>query len=149
MDLAAGGHLTHGAPVNFSGKWFKPVSYGVRVDDGLIDYDVVEKLAHDHKPKLIIAGGSAYSREIDFAKFRAIADAVGAYLMVDMAHYAGLVAGGVYPSPVPHAHVTLPCLHSSLLFRRDAADLVAGFLARGEFPAVPSRVPGMRVGPTP
>jgi glycine hydroxymethyltransferase len=114
MDLAAGGHLTHGAPVNFSGKWFKPVSYGVRVEDGLIDYDVVEKLAHDHKPKLIIAGGSAYSREIDFAKFRAIADAVGAYLMVDMAHYAGLVAGGVYPSPVPHAHVTTTTTHKTL-----------------------------------
>ena len=114
MDLAAGGHLTHGAPVNFSGKWFKPVSYGVRVEDGLIDYDVVEKLAHDHKPKLIIAGGSAYSREIDFEKFRAIADAVGAYLMVDMAHYAGLVAGGVYPSPVPHAHVTTTTTHKTL-----------------------------------
>ena len=114
MDLAAGGHLTHGAPVNFSGKWFKPVSYGVRVEDGLIDYAVVEKLAHDHKPKLIIAGGSAYSREIDFAKFRAIADAVGAYLMVDMAHYAGLVAGGVYPSPVPHAHITTTTTHKTL-----------------------------------
>ena len=114
MDLAAGGHLTHGAPVNFSGKWFKPVSYGVRVEDGLIDYDVVEKLAHDHKPKLIIAGGSAYSREIDFEKFRAIADAVGAYLMVDMAHYAGLVAGGVYPSPVPHAHITTTTTHKTL-----------------------------------
>jgi glycine hydroxymethyltransferase len=114
MDLAAGGHLTHGAPVNFSGKWFKPVSYGVRAEDGLIDYDVVEKLAHDHKPKLIIAGGSAYSREIDFAKFRAIADAVGAYLMVDMAHYAGLVAGGVYPSPVPHAHITTTTTHKTL-----------------------------------
>ena len=114
MDLAAGGHLTHGAPVNFSGKWFKPVSYVVRVEDGLIDYAVVEKLAHDHKPKLIIAGGSAYSREIDFAKFRAIADAVGAYLMVDMAHYAGLVAGGVYPSPVPHAHVTTTTTHKTL-----------------------------------
>jgi len=114
MDLAAGGHLTHGAPVNFSGKWFKPVSYGVRAEDGLIDYAVVEKLAHDHKPKLIIAGGSAYSREIDFAKFRAIADAVGAYLMVDMAHYAGLVAGGVYPSPVPHAHVTTTTTHKTL-----------------------------------
>ncbi|NCY24795.1 MAG: serine hydroxymethyltransferase [Alphaproteobacteria bacterium] len=114
MDLAAGGHLTHGAPVNFSGKWFKPISYGVRAEDGLIDYDVVEKLAHDHKPKLIIAGGSAYSREIDFEKFRAIADAVGAYLMVDMAHYAGLVAGGVYPSPVPHAHVTTTTTHKTL-----------------------------------
>ncbi len=114
MDLAAGGHLTHGAPVNFSGKWFKPVSYGVRAEDGLIDYDVVERLAHECKPKLIIAGGSAYSREIDFARFRAIADAVGAYLMVDMAHYAGLVAAGVYPSPIPHAHITTTTTHKTL-----------------------------------
>ena len=114
MDLAAGGHLTHGAPVNFSGKWFSPVSYGVRPEDGLIDYDVVERLAHEHKPKLIIAGGSAYSREIDFPRFRAIADAVGAILMVDMAHYAGLVAAGVYPSPVPHAHVTTTTTHKTL-----------------------------------
>jgi glycine hydroxymethyltransferase len=114
MDLAAGGHLTHGAPVNFSGKWFKPVSYGVRAEDGLIDYDVVEKLAHECKPKMIIAGGSAYSREIDFARFRAIADAVGAYLLVDMAHYAGLVAAGVYPSPVPHAHITTTTTHKTL-----------------------------------
>ncbi len=114
MDLAAGGHLTHGAPVNFSGKWFKPVSYGVRPEDGLIDYDVVEKLAHECKPKMIIAGGSAYSREIDFARFRAIADAVGAYLLVDMAHYAGLVAAGVYPTPVPHAHITTTTTHKTL-----------------------------------
>jgi len=114
MDLAAGGHLTHGAPVNFSGKWFKPVSYGVRPEDGLIDYDVVERLAHECRPKLIIAGGSAYSREIDFVRFRAIADAVGAYLMVDMAHYAGLVAAGVYPTPVPHAHVTTTTTHKTL-----------------------------------
>ena len=114
MDLAAGGHLTHGAPVNFSGKWFKPVSYGVRAEDGLIDYDVVEALAREHKPKMIIAGGSAYSREIDFPRFRAIADAVGAYLFVDMAHYAGLVAGGVYPTPVPHAHVTTTTTHKTL-----------------------------------
>lgn len=114
MDLAAGGHLTHGAPVNFSGKWFKPVSYGVRAEDGLIDYDVVETLAHEHRPKMIIAGGSAYSREIDFARFRAIADAVGAWLMVDMAHYAGLVAAGVYPTPVPHAHITTTTTHKTL-----------------------------------
>jgi len=114
MDLAAGGHLTHGASVNFSGKWFKPVSYGVRPEDGLIDYDVVERLAHECRPKLIIAGGSAYSREIDFVRFRAIADAVGAYLMVDMAHYAGLVAAGVYPTPVPHAHVTTTTTHKTL-----------------------------------
>ncbi len=114
MDLAAGGHLTHGAPVNFSGKWFKPVSYGVRAEDGLIDYGVVEKLAHECRPKMIIAGGSAYSREIDFARFRAIADSVGAWLLVDMAHYAGLVAAGVYPSPVPHAHITTTTTHKTL-----------------------------------
>jgi glycine hydroxymethyltransferase len=100
--------------VNFSGKWFKPVSYGVRAEDGLIDYDVVEKLAHECKPKMIIAGGSAYSREIDFVRFRAIADAVGAYLIVDMAHYAGLVAAGVYPSPVAHAHITTTTTHKTL-----------------------------------
>ncbi|WP_207538215.1 serine hydroxymethyltransferase [Sabulicella rubraurantiaca] len=114
MDLAAGGHLTHGAPVNFSGKWFKPIPYGVREEDGLLDYEAMERLAREHKPKLIIAGGSAYSREIDFARFRAIADEVGAILMVDMAHYAGLIAAGAYPSPVPHAHVTTTTTHKTL-----------------------------------
>jgi glycine hydroxymethyltransferase len=114
LDLAAGGHLTHGSPVNMSGKWFKPVSYGVRQQDQLIDMDEVAKLAQAHKPKLIIAGGSAYSRLWDFAAFRRIADEVGAYLMVDMAHFAGLVAGGVHPSPVPHAHVTTTTTHKSL-----------------------------------
>lgn len=114
MDLAAGGHLTHGAPANQSGKWFKAVTYGVRRDDHLIDYDQVEALAKEHKPKIIIAGGSAYPRRIDFARFRAIADAVGAYLMVDMAHYAGLVAAGVYPSPFPHAHVVTTTTHKTL-----------------------------------
>ncbi len=99
MSLAAGGHLTHGAPPNLSGKWFNAIPYGVRRDDGLIDIEEVERLAREHKPKLIVAGGSAYPRVIDFARFRAIADEVGAYLMVDMAHVAGLVAGGVYPSP--------------------------------------------------
>ncbi|WP_206933921.1 serine hydroxymethyltransferase [Roseococcus thiosulfatophilus] len=114
MDLAAGGHLTHGAPVNFSGKWFKPIAYGVREADGLLDYETMERLAREHRPKLIIAGGSAYSREIDFARFRAVADEVGAILMVDMAHYAGLVAAGAYPSPVPHAHVTTTTTHKTL-----------------------------------
>ena len=105
MGLAAGGHLTHGAAPAQSGKWFNAVQYGVREEDGLIDYDEVERLAGECKPKMIIAGGSAYSRVIDFARFRAIADKVGAYLMVDMAHFAGLVAAGVHPSPLPHAHV--------------------------------------------
>lgn len=112
--LSAGGHLTHGAKPNLSGKWFNAVQYGVRAEDGLIDMDEVEKLALEHKPKLIIAGASAYPRVIDFARFRKIADAVGAYLMVDMAHYAGLIAAGVYPSPIPHAHVTTSTTHKTL-----------------------------------
>jgi glycine hydroxymethyltransferase len=114
LDLAAGGHLTHGSPVNMSGKWFKPVSYGVRRDDQRIDMDEVARLAREHRPKLIIAGGSAYSRLWDFAAFRQIADEVGAYLMVDMAHFAGLVAGGVHPNPVPHAHAVTTTTHKSL-----------------------------------
>jgi len=114
MDLAAGGHLTHGSPANQSGKWFRPVSYSVRPQDQLIDYDQVEAVAKAEKPKLIIAGGSAYSRVIDFARFRQIADSIGAYLMVDMAHFAGLVAGGVYPSPMPHAHVVTTTTHKTL-----------------------------------
>jgi glycine hydroxymethyltransferase len=114
MSLAEGGHLTHGSPANQSGKWFKPVSYGLRAADHLIDYDAVEALAKEHRPKLIIAGGSAYSRVIDFARFRQIADSIGAYLMVDMAHFAGLVAGGAYPSPVPHAHVVTTTTHKTL-----------------------------------
>ena len=114
LSLAAGGHLTHGAPPNQSGKWFHAVQYGVRRDDHRIDFDEVERLAQTHKPKLIIAGGSAYPRVIDFARFRAIADAVGAYLMVDMAHFAGLVAGGVHPSPLPHAHVVTTTTHKTL-----------------------------------
>ena len=112
--LAAGGHLTHGAKPNMSGKWFNAVQYGVRKEDALIDMDEVEKLAKEHKPKLIIAGASAYPRVIDFARFRKIADEVGAYFMVDMAHYAGLVAAGYYPSPVPHAHVTTSTTHKTL-----------------------------------
>lgn len=114
LDLAAGGHLTHGAPVNMSGKWFKPVSYGVSPETGRIDLDQVEALAHEHKPKLIIAGGSAYARHWDFERFRAIADSVGAYLFVDMAHFAGLVAGGAHPSPFPHAHVVTSTTHKTL-----------------------------------
>jgi glycine hydroxymethyltransferase len=114
MALAAGGHLTHGARPNLSGKWFNAVAYGVRRGDGRIDFDEVAKLAEQHRPKLIIAGGSAYSRIIDFARFRAIADHVGAYLMVDMAHFAGLVAGGVYPTPLPHAHVVTTTTHKTL-----------------------------------
>jgi glycine hydroxymethyltransferase len=114
LNLAAGGHLTHGAPVSLSGKWFKPVPYNVRQDDQRIDYEEVAKLADEHKPKVIIAGGSAYPRHIDFVKMRAIADSVGAYLMVDMAHFAGLVAGGVHPNPVPHAHVTTTTTHKTL-----------------------------------
>ncbi len=114
MSLAAGGHLTHGAPPNQSGKWFNAVQYGVRKDDNLIDYDEVERLARESKPSLIIAGGSAYPRIIDFARFRAIADAVGAYFMVDMAHFAGLVAAGLHPSPLPHADVVTTTTHKTL-----------------------------------
>jgi glycine hydroxymethyltransferase len=114
MDLAAGGHLTHGKSVNQSGKWFRPVSYAVRPQDHLIDYDQAAELALAEKPKVIIAGGSAYSRHIDFARFRQIADSVGALLMADIAHYAGLVAGGVYPNPFPHAHVVTTTTHKTL-----------------------------------
>jgi len=114
MSLAAGGHLTHGAAPNQSGKWFNAVQYGVRQQDQLIDMDEVESLARQHKPKLIIAGGSAYPRVIDFKAFRQIADAVGALFMVDMAHFAGLVAGGVHPSPLPHADIVTTTTHKTL-----------------------------------
>jgi glycine hydroxymethyltransferase len=114
MSLAHGGHLTHGASVNFSGKIYHAVQYGLNPETGLIDYDEVEALAVEHKPKMIIAGFSAYSQELDFARFRAIADKVGAYLFVDMAHVAGLVAAGVYPDPVPHAHVVATTTHKTL-----------------------------------
>jgi len=114
MSLAAGGHLTHGAAPNLSGKWFNAVQYGVRQEDARIDMDEVARLAEEHKPALIIAGGSAYPRVIDFARFREIADSVGAYLMVDMAHFAGLVAGGAHPSPLPHAHVVTTTTHKTL-----------------------------------
>jgi len=114
MDLACGGHLTHGSPVNISGKWFQPVAYGVRPEDQLIDMNQVAEIARREKPKLILAGASAYSRQIDFKRFREIADEVGALLMVDMAHYAGLIAGGAYQSPLPHAHVVTTTTHKTL-----------------------------------
>jgi glycine hydroxymethyltransferase len=114
MSLDAGGHLTHGSKVNFSGKWFNVTSYGVDHETGLIDMDEVLSQARAHKPKMIIAGASAYPRVIDFKRFREIADEVGAYLMVDMAHFAGLVAGGVFPSPLPHAHVVTTTTHKTL-----------------------------------
>lgn len=114
MSLAAGGHLTHGAPPAQSGKWFNAVQYGVREDDHLVNFDEVERLALEHKPKLIIAGGSAYPRTLNFVRFRAIADKVGAYLMVDMAHFAGLVATGAHPSPFGHAHVVTTTTHKTL-----------------------------------
>jgi len=114
MSLDAGGHLTHGAAPNISGKWFNAVQYGVRKSDGLIDYEALDELAQQHRPKMIIAGGSAYPRRIDFARFREIADKVGAWLLVDMAHFAGLVAGGAHPSPLPHAHVVTTTTHKTL-----------------------------------
>ncbi len=114
MSLDAGGHLTHGAKPNLSGKWFNAVQYGVRPQDARIDFDQVAELAQTHRPKIIIAGGSAYSRTFDFARFREISDSVGAYLMVDMAHFAGLVAGGQHPSPFPHAHVATSTTHKTL-----------------------------------
>jgi glycine hydroxymethyltransferase len=114
LDLASGGHLTHGSPANQSGKWFNAVPYGVRPDTHRIDYDEVARLAVEHKPKIIIAGGSAYPRQVDFKRFREIADSVGAYFMVDMAHFAGLVAGKAHPSPLPHAHVVTTTTHKTL-----------------------------------
>jgi glycine hydroxymethyltransferase len=123
LNLAAGGHLTHGSPVNLSGRWFKPVTYGVRRDDQLLDIEEVERLAKEHRPKVIIAGGSAYARIIDFRRFREICDEVGAFLMVDMAHFAGLVAGGVHPSPLAHAHVVTTTTHKTLRGPRGGAIL--------------------------
>ncbi len=114
MSLDAGGHLTHGAAPNLSGKWFRAIQYGVRREDGLLDYDQLEAMARAEKPKLIIAGGSAYPRVIDFARIRRVADEVGAFFMVDMAHFAGLVAAGVFPSPLPHAHVVTTTTHKTL-----------------------------------
>jgi glycine hydroxymethyltransferase len=114
LDLASGGHLTHGSPANQSGKWFNAISYGVKPDDHRIDYDQVAAMALEHKPKIIIAGGSAYPRQIDFKRFREIADSVGAYFMVDMAHFAGLVAGKAHPNPLEHAHVVTTTTHKTL-----------------------------------
>jgi glycine hydroxymethyltransferase len=145
LNLAAGGHLTHGSPVNLSGRWFKPVPYGVRREDHLIDMEEVERLAKQHRPKVIITGGSAYPRIIDFRRFREIADEVGAYLMVDMAHFAGLVAGGVHPSPFPHAHVVTTTTHKTLRGPRGGAILADdGELAKKLNSAV---FPGMQGGP--
>src|ERR1700678_2417682 len=145
LNLAAGGHLTHGSPVNLSGRWFNPVPYGVRRDDHLIDMDEVERLAVRHKPKVIITGGSAYPRIIDFRRFREIADSVGAYLVVDMAHFAGLVAGGVHPSPFPHAHVVTTTTHKTLRGPRGGAILANDEeLAKKLNSAV---FPGMQGGP--
>jgi glycine hydroxymethyltransferase len=145
LNLAAGGHLTHGSPVNLSGKWFKVVPYGVRRDDQRIDFDEVERLAAEHRAKVIVAGGSAYPRVIDFRRFREIADRVGAKLMVDMAHFAGLVAGGVHPSPVPHAHVVTSTTHKTLRGPRGGFILTNdGDLARKINSAV---FPGSQGGP--
>ncbi|KQY49764.1 serine hydroxymethyltransferase [Lysobacter sp. Root494] len=130
MSLAHGGHLTHGAKVNISGKLFNAVQYGVN-EQGLIDYDEVERLAVEHKPKMVVAGFSAYSQVVDWARFRAIADKVGAYLFVDMAHVAGLVAAGVYPNPVPHAHVVTSTTHKTLRGPRGGI-IVAGQQAMGD-----------------
>ena len=144
LNLAHGGHLTHGHPLNFSGKTYKIVPYGVTKETETIDYDEVEKLAHDHKPKLIIGGGSAYPRIIDFARMRQIADKVGAYYLVDMAHFAGLVAGGVHPSPVPHCDVVTTTTHKTL--RGPRAGLI---LSKPEHAAAIDKVvfPGMQGGP--
>jgi glycine hydroxymethyltransferase len=145
LNLAAGGHLTHGSPVNLSGRWFKVVPYGVRRDDHQIDMAEVERLAKEHRPKVIVAGGSAYPRIIDFRRFREIADEVGAYLMVDMAHFAGLVAGGAHPSPLPHAHVVTTTTHKTLRGPRGGAILTNDEeLAKKLNSAV---FPGMQGGP--
>mgnify|MGYP001412630778 FL=1 len=145
LNLAAGGHLTHGSPVNLSGRWFKVVPYGVRRDDHQIDMAEVERLAKEHRPKVIVAGGSAYPRIIDFRRFREIADDVGAYLMVDMAHFAGLVAGGAHPSPLPHAHVVTTTTHKTLRGPRGGAILTNDeALAKKLNSAV---FPGMQGGP--
>ena len=141
LDLAAGGHLTHGSPVNQSGKWFRPVSYKVRQQDQVMDYDAIAESAEAEKPKLIIVGGTAYGRIIDFKRCREIADSVGAYLMVDMAHFAGLVAGGVYPSPLPWAHVVTTTTHKTLRGPRGGMILsndedVGKKLNRGVFPGL-------------
>ena len=145
LDLNSGGHLTHGSPVNMSGKWFKPIPYGVRPENERLDMEQVERLAHEHKPKLIIAGGTAYSRLWDFAEFRRIADDVGAILMVDMSHFSGLVAGGAHPSPFPHAHVVTTTTHKSLRGPRSGVILTNDeAIAKKVNSAV---FPGMQGGP--
>src|SRR5215211_6876105 len=143
MDLSNGGHLTHGSPVNFSGILYRPISYKVN-DEGLIDYDAMEALAREHKPKMVIAGYSAYSRVIDFARFAAVAREVGAIFMVDMAHFAGLVAGGVYPSPVPHADVVTTTTHKTLRGPRAGLILCKAQHAKAIDKAV---FPGLQGGP--
>ena len=145
LDLNSGGHLTHGSPVNMSDKWFNVIPYGVRPDDHLIDMDEVARLAREHKPKLIIAGGTAYSRTWDWAAFRAIADEIGAWLLVDMSHISGLVAGGAHPSPFPHAHVVTTTTHKSLRGPRSGVILTNDEdLAKKFNTAV---FPGMQGGP--
>ena len=143
MDLSAGGHLTHGSPVNFSGRLFHVASYGVD-DEGRIDYDAVERVAEEHRPKVIVAGGSAYSRTIDFARFRAIADQVEARLVVDMAHFAGLVAGGVFPSPIPHSDIVTSTTHKTLRGPRGGLLLCREELAK---PIDKLVFPGIQGGP--
>ena len=144
MSLSEGGHLTHGSPVNFSGSWYKPVHYGVSPETGRIDMDEVARLAEQHKPKLIVAGASCYARILDFAAFRRIADIVGARLMVDMAHIAGLVAAGEHPSPVPHAHFVTTTTHKTLRGPRGGMILTSGEYAQAIDKAV---FPGMQGGP--
>ncbi len=145
LDLNAGGHLTHGSPVNMSGKWFKPIPYGVRPEDELLDMEAVAATAREHRPKVIIAGGTAYSRTWDFAAFREIADEVGAILMVDMSHFSGLVAGGAHPSPFPHAHVVTTTTHKSLRGPRSGVILTNDeAIAKKVNSAV---FPGMQGGP--
>ncbi len=145
LDLNAGGHLTHGSPVNISGKWFKPIPYGVRRDDELLDMDAVAAIAREHRPKLIIAGGTAYSRHWDFARFREIADEVGAVLMVDMSHFSGLVAGGAHPSPFPHAHVVTTTTHKSLRGPRSGVILTNDEALAKKFNS--AVFPGLQGGP--
>ncbi len=145
LDLNAGGHLTHGHPMNMSGKWFNPIAYGVREDDQLIDMDEVARIARENSPKLIVAGGTAYSRFWDWARFREIADEVGAILMVDMSHISGLVAGGVHPSPVPHAHVTTTTTHKSLRGPRSGVILTNDEALSKKFNS--AVFPGLQGGP--
>ncbi|SEM32972.1 glycine hydroxymethyltransferase [Luteibacter sp. UNCMF331Sha3.1] len=147
MSLAHGGHLTHGAKVNMSGKLFNAVQYGIDPDTGLVDYDEIEKLAVEHKPKMIVAGFSAYSQVLDWAKFRAIADKVGAYLFVDMAHVAGLVAAGVYPNPVPHAHVVTSTTHKTLRGPRGGIIVAKGIGEELEKKLQSIVFPGIQGGP--